>query len=99
MESLRTEEKRLEREGDLNRVAEIRYGKLVELEKQRKSLEESISKREKQYLKEEISTEEIANIVSRWTGIPLSRMLKGEKARIINMLDELKKESLGKTKH
>ena len=95
---LRSEEKRFERAGDLNRVAEIRYGKLVDLERQMKVLEEHISKKEKQYLKEEITTEDIASIVARWTGIPTSRMLKGEKERLLNMLEELKKRVKGQDK-
>ena len=95
IDRLRSEEKRLEREGDLNRVAEIRYGKLVELEAQMKTLEELIAKREKQYLKEEITTEDIANIVARWTGIPITRMMQGEKERLVNMFDELKKRVVG----
>ena len=95
IDQLRSEEKRLEREGDLNRVAEIRYGKLVELEAQMKSLEKLIAKRERQYLKEEITSEDIANIVARWTGIPVTRMMQGEKDRLIQMFDELKKRVVG----
>ena len=95
IDHLRSEEKRLEREGDLNRVAEIRYGKLVELEAQMKTLEELIAKSERQYLKEEITTEDIANIVARWTGIPITRMIQGEKERLVNMFDDLKKRVVG----
>ncbi len=98
IDQLRSEEKKFERAGDLNRVAEIRYGKLVDLEKQMKILEEHISKKEKQYLKEEITAEDIGNIVSRWTGIPVSRMLKGEKERLMNMYEELGKRVMGQDK-
>ena len=95
IDSLRLEEKRYEREGDLNRVAEIRYGKLVALETEMKKLESQITKSKRQYLKEEITSEDIANIVSRWTGIPVSRMIRGEKERLIHIFDELKKRIVG----
>ncbi len=95
IDRLKGEEKRYEREGNLNKVAEIRYGKLVELEKEMKHLEERLAKREKQYLKEEITAEDIASIVARWTGIPLAKMLKGEKERLLSMLSELKKRVVG----
>ncbi len=95
IDQLRSEEKKYEREGDLNRVAEIRYGKLVTLEKEMAEVDARIRRREKQYLKEEITTEDIASIVSRWTGIPVSRMVKSQKERFINMADELKKKVVG----
>ena len=95
IDELRIEEKRYERAGDLNRVAEIRYGELTKLEKEMKKLEAQVMKREKQYLKEEVSNEDIASIVSRWTGIPITRMLKSEKERIIHTFDELKKRVIG----
>ena len=95
IDALRMDEKRYERAGDLNRVAEIRYGELMKLEKEMKDLEAKVMQREKQYLKEEVSAEDIASIVSRWTGIPVTRMLKGEKERILHAFDELKKRVMG----
>ena len=95
IDELKGEEKRFEREGNLNRVAEIRYGELAQLAKEQKALEGKIAKKERQYLKEEIRAEDIAGIVSRWTGIPMSRMIQGEKERLVNILDELKKRVLG----
>ena len=95
IDQLRNEEKQYEREGDLNRVAEIRYGKLVTLEKEMEEVNERITRREKQYLKEEITDQDIANIVSRWTGIPVTRMMKNQKERLISMASELKKKVVG----
>lgn len=91
----RTEEKDAERRGDLNRTAEIRYGKLVTLEKELKALEDKIAAAEKKYLKEEVTTEEIAAIVGRWTGIPVSRMMQGEKERLLQMGPQMKERVVG----
>lgn len=95
IEKFRIEEKEAERVGNLNRVAEIRYGKLVALENELKELEKTIEKNEKQYLKEEVTAEDIATIVSRWTGIPVSRMLQGEKEKLLSMPGKLKQRVIG----
>ncbi|MCB1320141.1 MAG: AAA family ATPase, partial [Leptospiraceae bacterium] len=95
IDKLRTLEKQLEREGDLNRVAEIRYGKLVALENELKTLEEQIEAAEKQYLREEVTYEDIATIVSRWTGIPVTRMMQGEKERLLRMFEVLRDRVVG----
>ena len=95
IERFRVEEKEAERVGDLNRVAEIRYGKIAQLETALKDLEVKIKETEKQYLREEVEYEDIAGIVSRWTGIPVSRMLQGEKERLLGMLGLLKQRVVG----
>ena len=95
IENFRVEEKEAERVGDLNRVAEIRYGKIAQLETALKELEGKIKETEKQYLREEVEYEDIAGIVSRWTGIPVTRMLQGEKERLLGMLDLLKERVVG----
>ncbi|MCB1173014.1 MAG: AAA family ATPase, partial [Leptospiraceae bacterium] len=95
IDRLRTEEQQLERSGDLNKVAEIRYGRRALLEKELEQKEEQISNAEKQYLREEITEEDIALIVSRWTGIPVSRMLQGEKERLLKMADKLAERVIG----
>ncbi len=79
IENLKMEEQQAEREGNLNRVAEIRYGKIVELEKflQVQQLALNDIQQTKKLLKEEVGEEEIAAVVSRWTGIPVSKMLEG----------------------
>ncbi len=95
IERLRVEEKNYERAGDLNKVAEIRYGKLVNLEKELKEVEDRIAHEEKEYLKEEVTYEDIATIVSRWTGIPVTKMMQGEKEKLLGIADELKKSVIG----
>ncbi len=89
------EEKEAERRGDLNRVAEIRYGKLVGLEKKLAELEQKIASNQKAYLREEVTYEDIALIVSRWTGIPVSKMLQGEKERLLGMREQLSERVIG----
>lgn len=86
-----------ERKGEINRVAEIRYGKLVDLQKEFEAANEELKKQEgaSRLLKEEVSEEDIANIVSRWTGIPVSKMLQGERAKLLLMEDVLKARVIG----
>ncbi len=97
MDSLKIEEQNAERRGDLGRVAEIRYGKLnqvqKEIEEKSKKLSE-IQKKEKM-LKEEVDEEDVAEIVSKWTGIPVSKMLQGEVEKLIHMEEELRKRVVG----
>ncbi len=97
MDSLKVEEQNAERRGDLGRVAEIRYGRLNEVQKaideKTKKLAE-IQKKEKM-LKEEVDEEDVAQIVSRWTGIPVSKMLQGEVEKLIKMEEELRKRVVG----
>lgn len=97
IEQYRVEEQRAEREGNLNRVAEIRYGKIVELEKQIEELNKSAREiqGETSLLKEEVTDQEIAAVVSRWTGIPVSRMLEGEKEKLLHMEALLEKRVIG----
>ncbi len=91
------EEQQAERAGDLSKVAEIRYGKIVELEKQleeeNKKLEE-IQKNHKM-LKEEVSAEDVAAVVAKWTGIPVDKLLEGEKEKLIHAEEELSKRVVG----
>jgi len=97
MDSLKVEEQNAERRGDLEKVAEIRYGSLNEIQKEieektRKLAE--IQKKEKM-LKEEVDEEDVAQIVSKWTGIPVSKMLQGEVEKLIKMEEELRKRVVG----
>lgn len=97
MEKARTEAEQAERKGDLNRVAEIKYGRIPEIEKQ---LEESNTKlaslqKSSRMLKEEINEEDIALIVSKWTRIPVGRLMEGETQKLIHMEQELKKRVVG----
>lgn len=97
IEQYKIEEQMAEREGNLNRVAEIRYGKIVELEKELQELKEKAADTDtgQTLLKEEVTDQEIAAVVSRWTGIPVSRMLEGEKEKLINMENLLEKRVIG----
>ncbi|HMX35071.1 MAG TPA: AAA family ATPase, partial [Leptospiraceae bacterium] len=90
-------EKEAERNGNLNLVAEIRYGKLIEIDKQLKLANEELSAQygQERLLREEVSEEDIANIVSRWTGIPVSKMLQGEKEKLLHMEAVLKQRVVG----
>ena len=97
VESLRFEAEQAERSGDYGKVAEIRYGKIVELEKEITILKDEIElKRSKgSLIQEEVRSEDIAAIVSKWTGIPLSRMLESEKEKLLGLEKELHKSVVG----
>jgi ATP-dependent Clp protease ATP-binding subunit ClpA len=97
IEELKTEAAEYERQGDLGKVAEIRYGKITELERQleetNRQLEEA--QREQRLLKEEIDADDIAEVVAKWTGIPVSRMLESERTKLIRMEDRLHERVVG----
>lgn len=97
VESLRFEADQAERAGDYGKVAEIRYGRIVSLENEINLLKEEIgNKRSKgSLIKEEVASEDIASIVSKWTGIPVSRMLESEKEKLLKLEDELHKRVVG----
>ena len=97
VESLRFEAEQAERSGDYGRVAEIRYGKIIELEKEISGLKEEIEKKRSKgsLIQEEVRSEDIAAIVSKWTGIPVSRMLESEKEKLLRLEDELHKRVVG----
>ncbi|MFZ5639308.1 MAG: ATP-dependent chaperone ClpB [Bacillota bacterium] len=97
IEETRQEIERAEREYDLNKLAELRYGKLDELERRLKSEEELLAGKQKHgmLLKEEVDEEDIARVVSRWTGIPVSKLMEGEKEKLIHLDDELHKRVIG----
>ena len=97
VESLRYEADQAERSGDYGKVAEIRYGKIVGLEKEIAEMKEIIDlKRSKgSLIQEEVRSEDIAAIVSKWTGIPVSRMLESEKEKLLRLEDELHKSVVG----
>jgi ATP-dependent Clp protease ATP-binding subunit ClpB len=80
---------------DLNRAAELQYGKLVELEKQLHNAEEKEASADGRLLKEEVDGEDIADIVSRWTGIPVSRLVEGEIEKLMKMEDRLHERVIG----
>ena len=86
-----------ERKGDFGKVAEIRYGRIVSLEKELEDRNKELAKlqTDKKMLKEEVDDEDIAKIVSKWTGIPVSRMLEGEREKMIHMEERLHRRVVG----
>src|SRR5579863_7895301 len=97
IDRLKTEEQRYERAGDLSKVAEIRYGKLSAAEKELKSANDKLAELQKDHpmLKEEVGEEEIAKIVSKWTGIPVGRLLEGEIEKLVHMEERLRLRVVG----
>lgn len=97
IERLREESVQAERRGELQRVAEITYGKIPELEKQIKLIKEDLARlqQDRAILKEEVDEEDIAQVVSRWTGIPVARMLTEESDKLAHMEDELGRRVVG----
>ena len=97
IERLKAEEQRYERAGDLARVAEIRYGKLAAAEKELKSSAGPARRMQKDHpmLKEEVDEEEIAKIVSKWTGIPLGVCSKAKSQKLVHMEERLRQRVVG----
>ena len=97
IEQLKFEADKAEREGDYGRVAEIRYGKLQALEAEIKSIQEELAKTQagNAMIKEEVTSDDIAEVVSRWTGIPVSKMQQSEREKLLHLEDELHKRVIG----
>ena len=97
IESVRGEAERAERDGDLGRAAELRYGRLVELEKQLEASNDRLGElqSERKFLNEEVDEEDVAEVVSRWTGIPVSKLMEGEVEKLVHMEDGLHARVIG----
>jgi ATP-dependent Clp protease ATP-binding subunit ClpB len=95
LETLRFEEEALERKADFNKVAEIRYAKIPALEKEILEAEKKLNEAPNRLLQEEVDEPLIASIVSKWTGIPVSKMMEGEAARLLHLEKELEKRVVG----
>ncbi|MHC1582320.1 MAG: ATP-dependent chaperone ClpB [Candidatus Syntropharchaeia archaeon] len=97
IEDIKLEIERAERNYDLNRAAELKYGKLPELERKLKAEEERLQEKQKRsmLLKEEVDEEDIAEIVSKWTGIPVSKLIEGEVEKLLRLEEELHKRVVG----
>ena len=97
VDALKIEEQSAERRGELERVAEIRYGRLIEIQKEIEKIAGQLSEiqKDKKMLKEEVDEEDVAHIVSKWTGIPVSKMLEGDLERLIKMEANLAKRVVG----
>ncbi|MBW2498922.1 MAG: ATP-dependent chaperone ClpB [Deltaproteobacteria bacterium] len=96
-EALTAEAERAERGGNLERAAELRYGTLIELERELESRQKELEESQAQgsVVSEEVTGEEIAEIVSKWTGVPVSKMLEGEQAKLLQMEDRLADRVVG----
>ncbi|HZW83177.1 MAG TPA: ATP-dependent chaperone ClpB [Candidatus Deferrimicrobium sp.] len=97
IEETRTEIERAEREVNLNRLAELTYGKLPDLERKLKAEEELLKGKQSHgmLLKEEVDEEDIARVVSRWTGIPVSKLIEGEREKLIHLASQLHRRVIG----
>jgi ATP-dependent Clp protease ATP-binding subunit ClpB len=97
IEQTKVEIEKAEREYDLNRAAELRYGKLTQLEKQLREGEDGLDQQHKRgrLLKEEVDEEDIAEVVSRWTGVPVSKLLEGELQKLLSLEEHLHKRVIG----
>jgi ATP-dependent Clp protease ATP-binding subunit ClpB len=97
VEALRFEADEAERRGDYGKVAEIRYGKIIGLEKEIELLKEQINRKRSKgsLVQEEVRSEDIAEVVAKWTGIPVARMLESEKEKLLRLEEELHKRVVG----
>jgi len=97
IDELRTQAEQATRQGDLGRAAEISYGRIPELERQLKEAEQRLASSDgrPQFLKEEVTEEDIADVVARWTGIPVTRMMESERERLTKLDEELGRRVIG----
>ena len=97
IEALKFEAERAEREGDYGRVAEIRYGKLQSLEQDIRQIQQQLKQAQgtEAMVKEEVTADDIADVVSRWTGIPVSKMLQSERDKLLHLEEELHRRVIG----
>src|SRR6202007_2992108 len=98
LENLKTEAEQAERQGDYGKVAEIRYGKVVEAQKELDVFTDKLNEMKasgSQMIKEEVDSEDIAGVISRWTGIPVNRMLQSEREKLLHLEGELHKRVVG----
>jgi ATP-dependent Clp protease ATP-binding subunit ClpA len=97
IEDAKVQAEEFERQGDLGKVAEIRYGKIVSLQKELEQAKAKMDEMQKEgaMMKEEIGSEEIAEVVAKWTGVPVTKMLQSERQKLLHMEDELSRRVVG----
>ena len=97
IEKFKLEAEQAERDGDFGRVAELRYGKIQESEKNLSDLKSELASMQtkNKMIKDEVDAEEVADVVAKWTGIPVSKMLESERSKLLRLEDELKKRVVG----
>ncbi|MDT0686768.1 ATP-dependent chaperone ClpB [Autumnicola psychrophila] len=97
IENFRLEAERAERDGDYGKVAEIRYGKIKEAQEKLEKLQQSVAEKQdgKSLIQEEVTNDDIAEVVAKWTGIPVTKMLQSEREKLLKLEDELHKRVVG----
>ncbi|MBZ9630572.1 ATP-dependent chaperone ClpB [Salegentibacter sp. LM13S] len=97
IENFKLEAERAEREGDYGKVAEIRYGKIKEAQEKLEALQKTVAQNqnEKSLIQEEVTNEDIAEVVAKWTGIPVTKMLQSDREKLLKLEDELHKRVVG----
>lgn len=95
IESLRLDANRAEREGDYGKVAELRYGTIKDEQKQLKNEQAELANSQSTMVKEEVNQEDIADVVAKWTGIPVTKMIQSQRERLLHLETELKKRVIG----
>ncbi len=95
IEKYKLQAEQAERNGEFGRVAELRYGKIKESENRLKTLQEEVKAQENSMLKEEVTAEDVTEVVAKWTGIPVKKMLQGEREKLLNLEQELGKRVAG----
>ncbi len=100
LESTKSEAQIAEREGNLSRAAELKYGTVIELERSLAAENQSLAElqTDQKMLKEEVDSEDIAEVVAKWTGIPVARLMEGEKDKLLHMEDRLERRVIGQEK-
>ena len=95
IENYKIEAERAEREGNYGKVAELRYGKITQEEEKLEALQKEIDKHEMTMIKEEVTREDIAEVIAKWTGVPVTKMMQGEREKLLHLEEELPKRVVG----
>ena len=95
IENYKIEAERAEREGNYGKVAELRYGKITQEEEKLEALQKEIDKHEMTMIKEEVTREDIAEVIAKWTGVPVAKMMQGEREKLLHLEEELHKRVVG----
>src|SRR5690606_35187233 len=97
IEELKLEAEQAERNGDYGKVAEIRYGRMLETQKELDAMQQNLAEVQanSSMVKEEVDSEDIADVVSKWTGIPVNKMMQSEREKLLHLEDELHQRVVG----
>lgn len=95
IETFKIEAEKAEREGNYGKVAEIRYGKIKEAQDKLQTLQKELDEKETSLIKEEVNREDIAEVIAKWTGVPVTKMMQGEREKLLHLEEELHKRVVG----